>query len=293
MNTIFKGSAVASITPFNENGIDYESFEKLIEFQIANGTQAFIVLGTTGEPSTMSDAEKKEIISFAVKTVRGRIKVIAGTGGNNTLKVIEDSKFAENAGADALLIVSPYYNKCTQNGLVAHYNAVANNVSTPIIAYNVPSRTGLNILPKTFAKMAEHKNIVALKEASGNIDQICELCSLIEGKAVVYSGDDAVTLPLLSMGAKGVISVAANIIPKFMNDLCSNFFNNNLSKALKMHNKLYPLVKALFIEVSPIPVKTAALLMSLCNGILRLPLTKMEEANLLILKEQLKSFGLI
>lgn len=293
MNTIFKGSAVASITPFTKGGIDYESLEKLIEFQIAGGTQAFIVLGTTGEPSTMSDAEKKEIIKFAVKTVRNRIKVIAGTGGNNTAKVIEDSQFVEKAGADALLIVTPYYNKCTQNGLIAHYTAVADNVSVPIIAYNVPGRTGLNMLPKTFAKMAEHKNIVALKEACGNIDQVCEVCSLVADKAVVYSGDDAATLPMLSLGAQGVISVAANIIPKFMNDLCVNFFNNNLIEALKMHNKLYPLVKSLFTEVSPIPVKAAAELTGLCSGYVRLPLTIIEEANLKILKEQLKLFNLI
>lgn len=293
MNTIFQGSAVASITPFNEKGVDYEAFLKLIEFQIKNGTKAIVVLGTTGEPSTLTDAEKKEIISFAVKTVNGRTKVIAGTGGNNTLKVIENSRQAENLGADALLIVTPYYNKCTQNGLIAHYNTIADNVSIPIIAYNVPSRTGLNMLPKTFAKMAQHKNIAALKEASGNIDQIAEVCSLTYGKAAVYSGDDAATLPMLSMGALGVISVAANIVPKFMSDLCKSFFDNDLKKALSLHNKLYSLVKALFIEVSPIPVKAAAGLMGLCNETLRMPLTKIEEENLSVLKAKLSEFGLI
>lgn len=293
MNTIFKGSCVASITPFTSDGVDYSSLEKLIEFQVSNGTQAFIVLGTTGEPSTMTDAEKREVIRFAVKKINGRIKVIAGTGGNNTAKVIEDSKFAEKEGVDGLLIVTPYYNKCTQNGLIAHYNAVADNVSVPIIAYNVPSRTGLNMLPKTFAKIAEHKNIAAIKEASGNIDQIVELCSLISGKSVVYSGDDSIGLPMLSIGAYGIISVAANIIPRQMSDLCNNFFNNNLSEVLKIHNKIVPLAKSMFVEVNPIPVKAAAALMGLCNGLVRMPLSPIEANNLDIVKEQMKLFNLI
>ena len=290
---IFKGSCVASITPFNESGIDFESLEKLIEFQVKNGTSAFVVLGTTGEPSTMTDAEKKELIKFAVKKIDGRMKVIAGTGGNNTARVIEDSKFAQAEGVDGLLIVTPYYNKCTQNGLIAHYNAVADNVSIPIIAYNVPGRTSVNILPKTFAKMAEHKNIVALKEASGNMDQIAEVTALTYGKAAIYSGDDAIGLPMLSIGAQGIISVAANIVPKILNDLCSNFFNGNLSDAVKLHNKLYPFAKSMFVEVNPIPVKAAASLMGLCKNILKMPLSPIEEQNFNIVREQMKLLNLI
>lgn len=292
MNTIFKGSCVASITPFNENGqIDYNAYGKLIEFQITGKTSAFLTLGTTGEPSVLSDEEKRELIRFVIKKVNKRIKVIVGTGGSNTEKVIADSLYAQNCGADALLIVTPYYNKCTQNGLIAHYTKIADSVNIPIIAYNVPSRTGLNMLPKTFSKMAEHKNIAAIKEACGNIEQISELISLVEDKAVVYSGDDALTYPIMCLGAIGVISVAANIFPNEVSNLCSLALNKKYDEALKLHNKFSPLIKALFTEVSPIPVKAAAEQMNLCKNILRLPLTSIEPQNLEILKDQLKIFN--
>jgi len=288
---IFKGNCVASITPFDENGqIDYKAYGKLIEFQIINKTEAFLTLGTTGEPSVLSDEEKRELIKFVVKKVNKRIKVIVGTGGSNTEKVIADSLYAQSCGADALLIVTPYYNKCTQNGLIAHYTKIADSVNIPIIAYNVPLRTGLNMLPKTFAKIAEHKNIKAIKEACGNIEQICELMALVGDKAAVYSGDDALTYPMMCLGALGVISVAANILPLKVSELCSLAINKKYDQALVLHNKLFPLIKALFIEVSPIPVKAAAEQLGLCKNILRLPLTKIEPKNLEIVKEQLKLF---
>ncbi|MCL1901716.1 MAG: 4-hydroxy-tetrahydrodipicolinate synthase [Firmicutes bacterium] len=291
MNTIFKGSCVASITPFDENGkIDYKAYGKLIEFQIACKTSAFLTLGTTGEPSVLSDEEKRELIKFVVNKVNKRIKVIVGTGGNNTEKVIADSLYAQNCGADALLIVTPYYNKCTQNGLIAHYTKIADAVNIPIIVYNVPSRTGLNMLPKTFSKMAEHKNIVGIKEACGNFEQICELLSLVGDKAAVYSGDDALTFPMICLGAQGVISAAANILPLKVSELCSLTLNKKYDEAKKLHNKFFPLIKALFLEVSPIPIKAAAEQAGLCKNILRLPLTPIEPKNLEILKEKLNIF---
>lgn len=293
VKTLFKGSCVALITPFTEDGVNYKELKKLLEFQIKEGTDAILVLGTTGEPSTMTDSEKQEIIRFAVKTVNKRVPLLAGTGGNNTEKVINDSLFAQNAGVDGLLLITPYYNKATQNGLVAHFTKIADSVKLPIILYNVPARTGLNLLPSTLNKLADHKNIYGIKEASGNIEQICEMINICKNRMEFYSGDDGITFPLMAMGGAGVISVTANVIPKFMKELTAEFFKGNIEKAREMHCKLYPFAKSIFIEVNPIPVKTAAEIMGLCSGRMRLPMTDMEPENKIKLNDAMKIFGLI
>lgn len=293
MKEVFRGACTALITPMKESGVDYAALEKLIEFQIENKIDALLACGTTGEPSTMSESERREVISFTVKTVKGRVPVLAGTGCNNTASVIEGSKAAEKAGADALLVVTPYYNKATQNGLIAHYTAVAGSTSLPVIAYNVPGRTGVNILPKTMEKLSSHKNIAGIKEASGNMEQICELSCLLNGKISLYSGDDGLTLPVLSVGGSGIISVVGNIVPRAVHDLTELFFGGKIAEAQTLHRKLFPLSKAMFLEVNPIPVKTAASLLGFCGGTLRLPLTEMEEQNLVCLKSAMRDFGLV
>lgn len=293
MNTVFTGSCVALITPFKDGKVNYAALKNLLEFQIRSHTDAILVCGTTGEPSTMTAEEKREVIRFTVETVDRRVPVLAGTGGNNTEKVIEDSRIAEGLGVDALLLVTPYYNKCTQKGLIAHYHAVADRVNIPIIVYNVPGRTGVNILPATMAAIVEHRNIVGVKEACGNMDQICETAIRIGKNAALYSGDDGLTLPILSVGGKGVISVTANIIPEFMHNLTAAVENGDYAGAQKMHAKLFPLAKAMFLEVNPIPVKSAANLLGLQAGELRMPLTPMEEANLEKLKAAMSEFGLV
>ncbi len=287
---IFKGTATALITPFTETGVDFESFDKLLNDQIANGVDAAVVLGTTGEPATMSLDEKKAVIEFAVKKLKGIMPVIVGTGSNSTSAAIEMSKLAESMGADALLVVTPYYNKATQDGLIAHFTAIANATSLPIICYNVPGRTGVNLLPATFSKLAEIDNIAAIKEASGNMEQIEECIRLCRGKADVYSGDDGITVPIMAMGGIGVISVASNVIPKFTADMTRAFIEGDFEKARDMQLEMLPLVKALFCEVNPIPVKKGAELKGLCNGILRLPLTKMTASNAAKLGELLAEF---
>lgn len=276
---IFKGTATALITPFTESGVDFESLNKLLDQQVAGGVDALVILGTTGEPATMSLEEKKSVIEFTVKKLKGKLPIIVGTGANSTKAAIEMSVLAEKMGADALLVVTPYYNKATQKGLVAHYTAIADAVSLPIICYNVPGRTGVNLLPATFAEIAEHKNIAAIKEASGNMEQIEEAIRLSRGKADVYSGDDGITVPVMAMGGIGVISVASNVAPKFTSDMTSAMLAGDLKKAAEMQLKMLPFVKALFSEVNPIPVKKAAELKGLCNGILRLPLTEMSAEN--------------
>lgn len=276
---IFKGTATALITPFTESGVDFESLNKLLDQQVAGGVDALVILGTTGEPATMSLEEKKSVIEFTVKKLKGKLPIIVGTGANSTKAAIEMSVLAEKMGSDALLVVTPYYNKSTQKGLVAHYTAIADAVSLPIICYNVPGRTGVNLLPATFAEIAEHKNIAAIKEASGNMEQIEEAIRLSRGKADVYSGDDGITIPVMAMGGIGVISVASNVAPKFTSDMTSAMLAGDLKKAAEMQLKMLPFVKALFSEVNPIPVKKAAELKGLCNGILRLPLTEMSAEN--------------
>lgn len=280
---IFKGSATALITPFTENGVDLNAYEKLLNFQISNGTDALVVLGTTGEPATMTAKEKEEVMRLAVKTAKGKIPVIIGTGANSTATAVENSVMAEKIGADAVLVVTPYYNKATQDGLVAHYSEIARHISLDIIAYNVPGRTGVNLLPKTFARLAEIKNIAAIKEASGNMEQIEEVIRLTEGKADVYSGDDSLTVPTLAMGGLGVISVASNVIPKYVSDMCKAFFDGDIKSAAKMQRDMLPFVKALFMEVNPIPVKKMAETLGICQKYIRLPLTEMTEENTKVL----------
>jgi len=291
--SLFKGSCVALITPFTEEGVNFEELERLIEFQIKEGTDAILMLGTTGEPSTMSDAEKQEVIKFAVKRVAGRVPVIAGAGGNNTQKVITDAKKAEELGADGLLLITPYYNKCTQGGLVEHFTLVAGSTGLPAILYNVPSRTGVNLLPSTLDRLADHENIWGIKEACCNFEQICEAIKVCQGRIEFYSGDDAVTYPTMAMGGSGVISVTANVIPRFMKELTQAWFDGEIEKAQQMHFKLLPFAKACFIEVNPIPVKAAAEMMGLCSGRLRLPLTEIEPANRQKLEKAMRDFGLI
>lgn len=280
---IFKGSATALITPFTENGVDLNAYEKLLNFQISNGTDALVVLGTTGEPATMTAKEKEEVMRLAVKTAKGKIPVIIGTGANSTATAVENSVMAEKIGADAVLVVTPYYNKATQDGLVAHYSEIAKHISLDIIAYNVPGRTGVNLLPKTFARLAEIKNIAAIKEASGNMEQIEEVIRLTEGKADVYSGDDSLTVPTLAMGGLGVISVASNVIPKYVSDMCKAFFDGDIKSAAKMQRDMLPFVKALFMEVNPIPVKKMAETLGICQKYIRLPLTEMTAENTKVL----------
>ena len=289
--SIFTGSGVAIVTPFTKEGINYTSFEKLLEYQIKEGTDAIIVCGTTGEPSTMSVEEKVSVIQFAVEKVQGRIPVIAGTGGNNTKTVIELSQKAESLGVDALLIVTPYYNKTTQKGLVEHFNAIADAVHLPIIIYNVPSRTGLNMTPTTLRELAQHRNIQAMKEASGNITQIVEMARICNGFIDIYSGNDDHVVPVLSVGGKGVISVVANIAPKDMHNLVKAFLSGHIDESVKLQFKINTLVEVLFTEVNPIPIKTALNLIGFDVGELRLPLTSMSEPNLTLLKKRLFEYG--
>lgn len=287
---IFKGTATALITPFTSDGVDFDSFDRILDDQLSGGVDAVVVLGTTGEPATMTAAEKKAVIEFAVKKLKGKLPVIVGTGANSTSAATEMSVLAESLGADALLLVTPYYNKATQQGLIAHFRTVADAVHTPIICYNVPGRTGVNMLPATFAELAEHPNIAAVKEASGNMEQIEEAIRLTEGKAVVYSGDDGITVPVMAMGGMGVISVVSNAAPRFTAEMTSAFLSGDLKKAAKMQLDMLPLVRALFSEVNPIPVKKAMQLHGLCNGTLRLPLTEMTAANAAKLAEILPAF---
>lgn len=283
---LFTGCGTAISTPFDNNGVNLTEFERLVEFQINNGADALIVCGTTGEASTMTSEEKDLVISCAVKTSGGRIPIIAGTGGNNTSQVIQNSKKAEALGVDGLLIVTPYYNKCTQTGLVEHYTTIAKNTSLPIILYNVPSRTGVNILPKTCYELSKINNIVAIKEASGNLSQVAEIAHLCGNNLHIYSGNDDQVLPVLSLGGLGVISVLSNIKPKYTHDMVQKFLDGNINESIKLQLDALPLINALFCEVNPIPVKAALNYIGFNFGIPRLPLTKMsEEKEKLLIKE--------
>ena len=292
-NTVFTGVATAIITPLTKDGIDFPKFKKLIDWQIDAGVDAIVVAGTTGEASTLTDEEHREAISFCVKEVGGRVPVIAGTGSNDTAYAIELTRFACEAGVDAVLIVTPYYNKATQNGLVATFTAIADASTKPCILYNVPSRTGCNILPKTAARLAEHPNIVGIKEASGNISQIAELAALVGDKLDIYSGNDDQIVPVLALGGAGVISVLSNVMPRETHDMCRLFFEGKVAESRKLQLDLLPLVNALFCEVNPIPVKAACRAMGFCDNYLRLPLTSMEEANEKNLLAIMKQHGLI
>ena len=287
---IFKGTATALVTPFTRTGVDFDALDRILDDQLAGGVDAVVVLGTTGEPATMTAEEKASVIEFAVAKLKGKLPVIVGTGSNSTQAAVEMSVRAEKLGADALLVVTPYYNKATQGGLEEHFGEIANAVNIPIICYNVPGRTGVNLLPATFAKIAEHPNIAAIKEASGNMEQIEEAIRLSEGKAVVYSGDDGITVPVMAMGGVGVISVVSNAAPRFTSEMTSAMLAGDLKKAAEMQLKMLPLVRAMFSEVNPIPVKKAMQLRGLCNGLLRLPLTEMTTQNADRLAELLPAY---
>lgn len=293
--SVFKGAGVAIVTPMKANGeVNYEAFAKLVEFQIANGTDAIIVCGTTGEASTLTHEEHLNVIKYCVEVVAGRIPVIAGTGSNCTETAIYLSQEAEKYGVDGLLVVSPYYNKATQNGLYAHFKAVADSVKIPVILYNVPSRTGCNIQPSTVVRLCNDvENIVGVKEASGNISQVAELASLAKGKVDIYSGNDDQIVPLLSLGGIGVISVLSNVAPQQTHDICRKYFDGDVAESCQMQLDAIELCSALFCEVNPIPVKKALNLMGMEAGPLRMPLSEMEDANAARLEKAMKAYGIL
>lgn len=290
---IFKGCGTAIITPFNENGVNFDEFKKMIEFQISEGADALIVCGTTGEASTMSVDERKKTIKFAVEVANKRIPIIAGTGANCTASAIEFTKWAETTGVDGCLVVTPYYNKTTQGGLIAHFKAIAESTRLPIILYSVPSRTGVNITPETCLELSKISNIVAIKEASGNLSQIAEIKALCRENLHVYSGNDDQIIPILSLGGIGVISVLSNVSPKFTHEMVYNYFEGKTIEATDMQLDSIYLTKALFSEVNPIPVKAAMNMLGYNAGIPRLPLIEMTESGKEKLKQELKNFGLI
>ncbi len=291
---VFTGAAVAIITPFNEDGsVNYDCFGKIIEDQIAGSTDAIVVCGTTGESAAMPDEEHLSVIEYCVKKVAGRVPVIAGTGTNDTAHCIRLSQGAEKLGADALLLVTPYYNKTTQRGLIAHYTKVAQSVSLPIILYNVPSRTGLNIAPETLKELSKVENIVAVKEASGNISQVAKIAQLCGDDMVIYSGNDDQIIPILSLGGKGVISVLSNVAPKQTHDMIARYLDGDVKTALKLQLDAIELVDALFIEVNPIPAKAAMNMLGYDAGPLRMPLCEISDANKEILRKAMVNYGLI
>jgi 4-hydroxy-tetrahydrodipicolinate synthase len=289
---MFKGSGVAIVTPFKDDKINFKKLEELLEWHVSEGTDAIIICGTTGESATMSDDEKKEAIRFTVEKINKRIPVIAGTGSNNTKHSIELSQYAEKVGADGLLVVTPYYNKTTQKGLIEHYTAIADKVNTPIIIYNVPGRTGLNILPKTIMELAKHQNIKGVKEASGNIAQVAEIARLVSDDFYIYSGNDDMIVPLLSLGGHGVISVVANILPKDTHNIVEYFLDGDLKSSRELQLKMKPLIDALFIEVNPIPVKEAMNLLGMEVGPCKLPLTSMTDENKQKLIHEMSLYGM-
>ena len=290
---IFKGTCTAAITPFTKDGIDYESFGKQIDFQIENGIDAICVLGTTGEAPCVTDQEYDRIAHFAYDKIAGRTKFILGTGSNCTKHAVEKSILAQKVGADGLLVVTPYYNKCTQNGLVKYYNDIADSVNIPILCYNGPARTGVNILPQTMARIAEHKNIGGIKEACGNMEQICETARLIRGKTALYSGDDNLNMAMLSIGSMGLISVVSNVIPKLVGDVARLFYAGKNEEAAILQEKLLPLIDIMFCEVNPIPVKKCSEILGLGNGYVRAPLTELEPAHTQEMIKILKSMNLV
>ena len=291
-NRIFTGMASAMITPMNAQGVDYEAMERFIEFQIENGINALVVMGTTGENATLEPWEQKEVIRFVVEKVNHRVPVIAGTGTNNTAHVLQNTKNACEVGADAVLVVTPYYNKGTQKGLITHFTAVADASSVPVILYNVPSRTGVNLLTKTVAELAKHPNIVAIKEASGSMAQLVELMALCGDQIDVYSGEDALTVPMLAMGAAGTISVLSNVAPKESVAMTDAFFAGKIEEAAAWQCRLLPLINALFSEVNPIPVKAAVSALGFGEDYLRLPLTPMEAGHREVLLGEMRKLGM-
>ncbi|MGI5877541.1 MAG: 4-hydroxy-tetrahydrodipicolinate synthase [Christensenellales bacterium] len=290
--SLFTGSGTALITPFDEKGIYWEAFAEQIEFQIKNGTKALIVCGTTGEPSTMTDEEKSEAIAFTVRQAAGRVPVIAGAGSNDTAHVVALCRQAEEIGADGLLIVTPYYNKTTQRGLIAHYTHIADSTKLPIIVYNVPSRTGLNMKPETLAALSRHPRIVAMKEASGDMVQVMEMARLCARRIDLYSGADEMTFAVMAAGGKGVISVVSNIVPAEMAALVESWLSGDIAASRAMQFRMNPLIDALFCETNPIPVKTAMNMLGMKAGLLRLPLVEMAPENITRLRKALEDFGL-
>lgn len=293
MKKTFQGSMVAMVTPFRDGGVDEAKIRELVEFHVKNGTDAIIPCGTTGESPTLSHAEHKRVVEVTIEAAAGRVPVVAGTGSNSTAEAIELTRHAKEAGANGVLMVCPYYNKPTQRGLIAHYTAVAKAVDIPIILYNVPGRTGVNMLPETVATLAEVPNIVAIKEASGSIEQMTEVISLCGDRMTVVSGDDTLTLPLMAVGGMGVISVIANILPKETAEMTRAALNGDWKRAKEIHLRIFPLCKAMFYETNPIPVKTAMQLLGRLNGELRLPLAPMADANRDRLAKALKAYGLL
>ncbi len=292
--SIFTGSGVAIVTPFHEDeSVNYDKLDELLDYHCNNGTDSIIICGTTGESSTLSEEEHMDVVKFAIDRVKGRIPVIAGTGSNSTLTTIQMSKEAVEDGADGLLLVTPYYNKCTQGGLIAHYTAVAKEAKAPIVLYSVASRTGVNIAPETVATLYNDvENIVAVKEASGNISQVAKIMNLTDGKIDLYSGNDDQIVPMLALSGKGVISVLANIAPQYTHEICAKFFAGDVEGSCKMQLDAIPLIGKLFCEVNPIPVKKALNLLGKEVGPLRMPLTEMTDENAAALAKAMKEFGL-
>ena len=290
---IFEGAATALVTPLTEEGIDFAAFGRLIDWQIESGIDALVVCGTTGESSTLTDEEHREAIRYAVGRVAGRVPVIAGTGSNDTAYAVDLAKFSEEVGADAHLVVTPYYNKATQKGLIKMYETIADACSLPMILYNVPSRTGVNIEPATYAAIADHPNIAAIKEAGGNISKIVETVALVGDKLDLYSGNDDQIVPIMACGGRGVISVLSNLLPRETSELCKRFLRGDVAGAMAMQTKYLPLVNALFCECNPIPAKAAMSAMGFCEDYLRLPLTPMEDAHREVLLGLMRKEGLI
>ena len=291
--SIFRGAATALITPLTPDGIDFNQFRRLIDWQIGEGIDALVIAGTTGEGSTLTDAEHREAIRFAVETAAGRVPIIAGTGSNDTDYAIDLTRYSCEVGADAMLVVTPYYNKATQKGLVKMYETIADASTKPLILYNVPSRTGVGIEPKTYQALADHPMIAAIKEANGNISKIVETRALVGDKLDIYSGNDDQVVPILSVGGAGVISVLSNLLPRQTSEMCKRFFAGDLEGSLRMQLDYLPLINALFSEVNPIPVKAAMAAMGYCEDFLRLPLTPMEDANRARLLACMRKEGLI
>lgn len=288
---VFRGTCTAIVTPFdNQNKVDFDTFGRLIEFQIKNGVDAIVFMGTTGEASTLSEDEKVQVVKFAVSQVGRRVPVIFGAGGNNTADIIRRSVLFEKLGADALLQVTPYYNKATQEGLIQHFNAIAESVEIPVILYNVPARTGVNLLPETVLKLSKTPNIVGIKEASGDLGQTQELFRILPKGFDIYSGDDANIFTFLALGGSGVISVVSNILPALTSDICHKFFDNDFKTAKKIQFEMLPLIKMLFCEVNPIPVKYALKLLGFGNAKTRLPLTVLGDKNAVFLADVLKNY---
>ena len=291
-NPIFTGAATALVTPLNENGVDYAAFEKLINWQIEAGIDALVICGTTGEASTLTDEEHRQVLKFAAEVVAGRVPIIAGTGSNDTAYAVDMTKYACSLGYDAMLVVTPYYNKTTQRGLIAMFTAIADASTKPLILYNVPSRTGVNIEPATYAALADHPMIAAIKEAGGNISKIVETVALVGDKLDIYSGNDDQIVPILACGGWGVISVLSNVLPRQTSELCKKFFDGDVAGAAQMQCEMLELINALFCEVNPIPAKAAMAAMGFCENYVRLPLVTMEEGHEKMLLQKMRDLGL-